>query len=233
MNVALVLAGGTGTRLGADMPKQYLRVCDRMIITYCLEEFAKSNDIDKIWIVANEEWHNTIKNEIGQLPDCLSKFVDFCAPGDNRQLSIVNGLTAVRNYCLGVAEDVAVMIHDAARPCISQELIKRCFASVKGHDGVMPVIPMKDTIYMSEDGKQVTSLLDRSKLFAGQSPEVFKLEPYYEACKSLMPDRILSINGSTEPAIIAGLDIAIVAGDEANYKITTMADLERFKEQLQ
>ena len=87
---------------------------------------------------------------------------------------------------------------------------------------------MKDTVYFSNDGVSVTELLDRSRIFAGQAPEVFNLKKYYEANKELLPDRILSINGSTEPAVIAGMDIAMVAGDEKNYKITTPADMGRF-----
>lgn len=105
-------------------------------------------------------------------------------------------------------------------------------AASKGHDGAMPVLPMKDTVYLSEDGVSVSELLNRSRLFAGQAPELFDLEKYYTANMALLPDRILSINGSTEPAVMAGMDIAMVAGDEGNYKITTAADLERFKEEL-
>jgi 2-C-methyl-D-erythritol 4-phosphate cytidylyltransferase len=91
----------------------------------------------------------------------------------------------------------------------------------------MPVLPMKDTVYMSNDGKKVDALLDRSTIYAGQAPELYRLKPYYDACVSLLPQEILSINGSTEPAIRAGLDVAMIPGDEGNYKITTKADLER------
>lgn len=81
---------------------------------------------------------------------------------------------------------------------------------------------------MSEDGKRVFSLMDRSKIFSGQAPESFVLGKYLEANRRLLPDRILKINGSTEPAVMAGMDIAMIAGDENNFKITTQADLNRF-----
>ncbi len=226
MNIALVLSGGTGSRLGERTPKQYLRVNGRMIITYCLETFFKSSDIDIVWIVADPMWQNEIRQELmyERLDD--DKFRGFSEPGTTRQLSILNGLRDIREQ---FGEDALVMIHDGARPMLSRRLIAMCFRGCDGHDGVMPVLPMKDTVYVSEDGKVVSGLLDRQTIFAGQSPEVFKLGIYLKACEVLLPDDILNINGSTEPAIMAGMDIAMVEGDEGNFKITTKADLERFK----
>ena len=92
---------------------------------------------------------------------------------------------------------------------------------------------MKDTIYASRDGKMITSLLDRSCLFAGQAPEGFCFGKYYEANRRLGAEEILKINGSTEPAVMAGMDIVMIPGDENNFKITTTEDLERFRGWLQ
>lgn len=89
---------------------------------------------------------------------------------------------------------------------------------------------MKDTVYYSKDGRQITSLLDRQAVFAGQAPELFRLGTYYQANERLLPEEILRINGSTEPAVLAGMQIAMVPGDERNFKITTPADLERFRQ---
>ena len=122
------------------------------------------------------------------------------------------------------------MIHDAARPLLSQKLIADCAEAIEGHDGVLPVLPMKDTVYYSKDGRQITSLLDRQAVFAGQAPELFRLGTYYQANERLLPEEILRINGSTEPAVLAGMQIAMVPGDERNFKITTLADLERFRQ---
>ena len=101
--------------------------------------------------------------------------------------------------------------------------------TVKGHDGVLPVLPMKDAVYYSEDGKQV-SLLERERIFAGQAPEAFRLGPYLKANERLLPKRILGVKGSTEPAVLAGLDVVMIPGDERNFKITTREDLERFRQ---
>jgi len=221
MNIALILSGGTGTRLGSAIPKQYIKVDDRMIISYCLERFAKHDMIDRIHIVADKMWHNAIYN-------CFaSDICGFSEPGKNRQLSIYNGLTDILKYA---DENDNVIIHDAARPLVSDETITECLEALNTYDGALPVLPMKDTVYISNDGQRVSSLLDRSKLFAGQAPEAFKLGKYYEASRRLLPDKILKINGSTEPAIMYGMNVALIEGDENNFKITTKADLERFEE---
>jgi 2-C-methyl-D-erythritol 4-phosphate cytidylyltransferase len=88
---------------------------------------------------------------------------------------------------------------------------------------------MKDTVYLSNDGKKVSALLKREEVYAGQAPEMFVFGKYLEANRRLLPDDILKINGSTEPAILYGMDIAMIPGDEGNFKITTREDLERMK----
>lgn len=235
MNVALVLAGGIGTRLGNNIPKQYIKVDNRMIISFCLETILLHKDIDAVQIVADRIWHDDIRYEIEEIERkyaddkkiVMAKFRGFSLPGATRQLSILNALQDITAYA---ETDAAVLIHDAARPLLSGHQISSCMTALAGHEGVMPVLPMKDTVYMSRDGAVVSELLQRDKIFAGQAPELFLLGKYYDACMALLPDKIININGSTEPAVLAGLDIVMVPGDENNFKITTSADLERFKE---
>lgn len=224
MNIALVLAGGTGVRLGADIPKQYIEVRGKMIIDYCLETMEHSNDIAEVWIVADEMWREHIKK--------VDKFKGYACPGRNRQLSIYNGLKAIEESLADKEKEVNVLIHDAARPFLTEKLIRECVKAVEGHDGVLPVLPMKDTVYYSEDGKVISSLINRDKVYAGQAPELFRLQPYIQANEALLPDKILLVNGSTEPAIMAGMDIVMIPGDENNYKITTKTDMKRFTEMM-
>ena len=227
MNTALILSGGVGSRLGVDIPKQYIKVGNRMILSYCVERLSLHPQIDAIQIVAQESWHEPIADEL-KTYDVNKKFKGFSGPGENRQLSIYNGLRDILTYASGT--DDTVLIHDGARPCLSETLITACIEALNGHDGVLPVLPMKDTVYVSSDGRRVSSLLNRGEIFAGQAPEVFVLGKYYEANERLFPQKILQVNGSTEPAVLAGMDIAMIPGDEGNYKITTKADLERFRE---
>ncbi len=223
MVTALLLSGGTGTRMGVETPKQYIEVKGRPIIAYCLRTLLSHEGIDAVQIVADEMWQQTIM----ECMESPGKFRGFSRPGKTRQLSVLNGLEDIRRYA---GDTDYVLIHDAARPLLTAELITDCLEAATAHDGVLPVLPMKDTVYYSEDGRAVASLLERSRIFAGQAPELFALGKYYEANKRLLPEKILTINGSTEPAVMAGMDIAMIPGDEGNFKITTKADLERFKE---
>lgn len=227
MNIALILSGGTGSRLGSNIPKQYLTVAGRMVISYCMETILKSEYIDAVQIVADTQWRGTIEEGLKQLDIAqIDKVKGFSLPGENRQLSILNGLEDISKYA---KESDLVLIHDAARPMLSDKTIAQSFEALKEHEGVIPVLPMKDTVYLSNDGKKITSLLDRSQVFAGQAPEGFVLGRYLSANKKLLPDAIYNINGSTEPAILDGMDVAMIPGEEGNFKITTKEDLERFK----
>lgn len=249
MVTALLLSGGTGTRMGVEKPKQYIEVNGSPIIAYCLQTLLFHEGIDAVQIVADEMWQELILKCVdelcsggsdkdadggpvhgsgGVLPEGGgSKFRGFSAPGKTRQLSILNGLEDIGKYA---ADSDYVLIHDAARPLLSAALITECLRMAAEHDGAIPVLPMKDTVYYSEDGKGITSLLERSRIFAGQAPEVFLFGKYREANRALLPEKIFKINGSTEPAVMAGMDMAMIPGDEANFKITTMVDLERFRE---
>lgn len=226
MNYALILSGGTGARLKATIPKQYISVNGKLMIMYCLETILKSTLIEGVQIVAEEMWQDLIKDALADIVH-QEKFRGFSLPGKNRQLSILNGL---QDMCQYASEEDRVFIHDAARPMLSSELISECFEAAKGHDGVLPVLPVKDTVYLSRDGKGISDLLKREEVFAGQAPEVFNFKKYLKANERLLPDKILKINGSTEPAVMAGMDIVLIPGDERNFKITTEADMERFQE---
>lgn len=246
MNVALILSGGVGVRLGGDVPKQYLLVGGKPVILYCLETLVQQEEIDAIQIVADPFWQEFIfenmsdsveGSSVSKTP-CIEKsdsqdsvwklkFRGFSLPGDNRQLSIWNGLQDIRKFA---GEEDVVLIHDAARPLLSGKLIRECLNGMESYEGVLPVLPMKDTVYLSENGQEISGLLDRKQIFAGQAPEAFRIGSYYRANRSLFPDRIRQINGSTEPAILAGMKIRMIAGDERNFKITTREDLMRFEE---
>lgn len=243
MNIALILSGGTGTRVGGEIPKQYITVGGLPVIGYCLRAFLNHAKIDAMQIVADCRWQEFIRgcvqkaghganaqqetentNKNGRI--CHTKWRGFSEPGENRQLSILNGLEDILSYA--DREDI-VIIHDAARPMITGKLITDCLEAIQGHEGVLPVLPMKDTVYQSMGENRISSLLDRSSIFAGQAPEAFVLGRYYEANRAMLPKRILEVRGSTEPAVLAGMDIIMINGDEANFKITTQQDLKRFQ----
>ena len=240
MNYGILLSGGTGTRTGADKPKQYVRVNGHMMVTCALSVLLSNSQIDKVIITADEAWRDEISKDASDSRLDTGKILGFADPGDTRQLSILSALEYIIDSVRttsgtdivtpGGTVDDTVLVHDAARPYLSQELISACYDALDGYDGVMPVLPMKDTVYLSEDGKGITGLLDRKSVYAGQAPELFKLMPYYEANKRLLPDAIFKINGASEPAVMAGMKIAMIPGDEKNVKVTSAVDLEKYIE---
>lgn len=227
MNIGIVLSGGTGSRIGGSVPKQYIEVKGKRVIYHSLDVMMLSKFIDKICIVADSEWRETIVEETAS--ELRDKIIGFADPGSNRQLSILNAMKYIKQTLGETTDKDTVFIHDAARPYLTEEMIEEYTKAIKGHDGVLPVLPMKDTVYMSEDGYAVSGLCDRSKIFAGQAPEVFVFNKYYDANIRLMPDAIHEIHGSAEPAIMAGMDVLMVEGCEQNIKITTQSDLDNFR----
>ncbi|SFG25736.1 IspD/TarI family cytidylyltransferase [Oribacterium sp. WCC10] len=223
---ALLLSGGKGTRLGEDIPKQYIKVNGRMIIEYSMETLLSCNEIDSLTIVADPEWRDEILKVLEGMK-CSEKFQGFADPGETRQLSIYNGLLIMKDNVFG---SDAVLIHDAARPRLKANMIKEMIKAFTDSEGVMPVIPMKDTVYVVDDSGKLKSLLERKNVVAGQAPELFLFSEYLKANeKMIKAGRMESINGSTEPAFLSGMDITTIPGDEDNFKITTKEDLERFR----
>ncbi len=237
MNAAILLSGGVGTRISSDIPKQYIRINGRMMVSFALRALLSAPQVGLVCVVADPSWQEAIRQELSDDQETVDSLL-FADPGANRQLSIWSGLQRIlearseqsENPEVAADPKDTVFIHDAARPYLTQELIDACYAALSGHDGVLPVLPMKDTVYESTDGRAVARLLDRSRIYAGQAPELFLLDKYVAANAALMPDRILAINGSTEPAIMAGMDIVMIPGDERNRKVTTDPDLEEFRE---
>ncbi len=229
MNYAILLAGGTGSRISSEIPKQYLKAGSHMMITHAVRTLLECCRIDEVCIVAESDRRSDIEIDILSAGCDTTKLISYANPGQNRQISVLNGMNELIAQKGKLDENDTVLIHDAARPLLSWELLERIYDALDGCDGVMPVLPMKDTVYFSEDGKKISGLLDRSKVFAGQAPELFLFGKYYEANKALIPDKILYVNGASEPAIMAGMDIVLIPGDERNFKVTTDTDMERYQ----
>lgn len=225
MNFAIILSGGVGVRLGGNIPKQYIEVNNRPIIGYCLDTFQRNNQIDKIVIVISDEWKEPITSYI--IANQITKFISFASAGKSRQHSILNGLEACKT--LGAEENDRVIIHDAARPNVDDDLINGCLSTLESYDNAMPVITVKDTVYYSEDGKNIKSLLNRDNIYAGQAPESCHFGSYYRINKSLSDDQLSAVRGTSAIAYENGLTVGLFKGKEHNYKITTMEDLNKFR----
>lgn len=224
MNTAIILAGGVGSRMGADRPKQFLMVQDKPIISYCFEIFQKHSEIDNIVVVVSEEWQGFVEENAKKYG--IDKICGYAPAGKTRQHSIYNGLKCINKN----AHDTdIVIVHDAARPLVSDQIISDCIAGAVEYDGAMPVISVKDTVYQSQDGKKIGCLLKRSELFAGQAPESFNFKKYYKIHNEVSDEEIGNTAGSSEIAYRHGMEIRMVKGSERNLKITTVEDLETFE----
>lgn len=226
MNYAIILSGGIGTRMRTDgFPKQYIQVQGKPIILYTLQKFQDNKDVDKIIIVAASQWQKKLSEWISEYS--ITKFSSFALPGETRQESILKGLE------LCSAEEIDdndnVIIHDGVRPLLSDAIITKCFEELKSYDGCMPVLPLNDTVYQSSDRKQISNLLDRNTLFAGQSPEAFKLKNYLEINRRAEKKVLATTKGSSEIAYKNGFNISLINGEDLNFKITTPTDLQRFE----
>ena len=229
MNIAIILSGGSGTRLGGDIPKQYTVTGGRSMIARAMEPFFLNARIDAVQVVADSTYHGKIREDV----EDLTRFRGFSVPGETRALSILNALRDVASFA---SDDDIIIIHDAARPFVSQEIISGLIDACREHDGALPVLPMKDTVYLLPESKQAGAdtiePIDRSRVVAGQAPEAFRFGKYLAANEALLPDRIKTINGSTEPALLAGMDIVTIPGDERNFKVTTQEDMDRYRHRI-
>lgn len=229
MVIAIILSGGIGSRMGSDRPKQYLDVASRPVLWYCLQKFEQHSVVDRVIVVAAPAWQDYISNLARDLR--MEKFAGLADAGSSRQSSIYHGLLKAKE--IGAKDDDIVIIHDAVRPCVSDRILLDCVHMLDKADGAMPVLPVKDTVYRSADGTHISALLNRDELFAGQAPESFRFGKYLSVHENLSEEEMDSIRGSCEIAFKSGMKIKLFDGDEKNFKITTPADLEKFRRQVE
>ena len=206
MVTALVLSGGVGVRMGADIPKQYMDVAGRPVILYTLEKLERQEQIDALIVVAERSWQPQLTAWMEEAG--IRKCAGYAEPGASRQGSVFHGLQRMQSQ--GAREDDIVLVHDAVRPCLSGQILNT-----------------------SVDGAWIGGLLDRDKLFAGQAPESFRFGKYYAAHLAVGEKALDGFRGSSEIAHLAGMRIRLLPGDSGNYKITTPEDLERFRAQME
>jgi 2-C-methyl-D-erythritol 4-phosphate cytidylyltransferase len=224
-NIAVILAGGTGSRMGTAIPKQYVEVEGQPVIAYCLQTLLHHEEIDMAVIAVAEEWQGFVQKCVEKIKPNIPIF--YSKPGVQRQGSIINALRVAKKS--GVEDNDIVIIHDAARPLLTQELVSTCLNSCLDADAVLPVVPVKDTTYLSNDGVHIDSLIERKTLWNGQAPEAFRFGPYYKANLQLTEEELNRVTGSTEVAYKAGLKCVLIPGDPNNFKITTKEDLSHFE----
>ncbi|MDY6351715.1 MAG: 2-C-methyl-D-erythritol 4-phosphate cytidylyltransferase [Lachnospiraceae bacterium] len=215
---AIILAAGKGSRMGADRPKQFIEAGGKPLIAYCLIAFEKS-PVDQIVLVSGRQYMDLCSQIVERYH--ISKCRSITVGGACRAASVLNGINA--------SEGDIVLIHDGARPLISQRLIADTIDAVKKYRSVVPVIPVKDTIRMLAPDGELLPALDRSRLFGMQTPQAFFRDDILNAYASL-ESKGYDLAEITDDVMVmekgAGIKAHPLAGDEYNRKITTPSDMD-------
>lgn len=228
MNVALVLSGGNGTRVGVEPPKQYRIIAGKPVIVHTLEQFQTCGGIDFVIAVASSEWKPRILEWRNVYH--LTKLREVAPAGPDRQQSILNGLLAARPF---MGENPGgVVVQEAVRPLTSQTLLLNLIQGLDEAPCVMPALPVTDTIYKSGDGKWVDGLLNRALLYAGQAPEAFHYQMYLKLCLETPEEELSAMSGSSQLPHSRGWKVKLIPGELDNFKITYPSDLEICEKKL-
>ena len=220
MNIALVLAAGKGTRMGAAIPKQFIEYKEKPILVHTLEAFAKHSDVHKICVIGpadNVEYTKELLQEYN-----IPKIAWVEAGGASRRESSYIGVARLAKE---FGENDVVMIHDGARPNVSERIISENIEAAAKFGACETAIPSQDTIAVSEDGQKISGIPDRSKMYNVQTPQSFKIGIILKAHQSWMERD--GGNATDDAALVMadGLDVYLVKGEKNNLKITTEEDL--------
>lgn len=226
---ALVLSGGTGSRMGGGIPKQYQIIAGKPVIVHTLEAMEQCRAVEGVIAVASPQWADSVW--MWKERYSLDKLLAVAPAGADRQLSIRSGLLAAREF-LDEGPGAGVIIQDAARPLTSAELLTALVEALREAPAVMPVLPVTDTTYTSRDGQWVDGLLDRSTLFAGQAPEAFHYWPYLRLYEETPAEVLSSMSGSCQLPCSRGWRVKMIPGEAENLKITYAADLKTCERKL-
>lgn len=221
---AIVLAAGTGSRMQSDVKKQYMELAGRPVVLHSLLQFERNGLIDDIVLVTGREELQyalslTVKHG-------LRKVKNIVEGGSQRFRSVYNGLKAVD------ADTDYVLVHDGARPLVTEELITRCCEAVVTAQACVAAVPVKDTIKRADGEGYAAETLDRASLWAIQTPQAFSYSLFTEAYRNLF-ETIKAYHSDeskiTDDAVIVesmtDRKVRLVAGDFRNIKITTPEDL--------
>ena len=225
MNIALIIAGGVGQRMGQDIPKQFINVDNIPVIVYTMAAFQKHPEIDAIEIVCIDGWHEVLYAYAKQFG--ISKLENVVSGGNNGQDSIRNGLYDIAKRHND--DNDLVLIHDAIRPLLSEEIISDNIRVCKEHGNAITVIPCNAAMLKTYDGIQSETQVPRDNLKETQTPQTFFLNDIIAAHKEALEKGIVASVASCTMYIELGRKLYMCKGSEKNIKLTTVEDVEIFK----
>lgn len=224
MNIALIIAGGSGQRMQQEIPKQFLNVNDKPVIIYTLEAFQSHPDIDKIGVVCLDGWHDILRAYARQYH--IGKLDWIVSGGENGQGSIRNGVFEAEQRYDG---DDIILVHDAIRPMVSHEIISDCIVQCKKHGSAIVVTPCNTVVLRRGEGESSGEVVLRDQLAITQTPQAFPIRKLADAHRRALELGITNSVASCTMMIELGETVHFSIGAETNIKLTTPDDLKIFK----
>ena len=214
----IVLAGGTSTRFGGDLPKQFIKIAGLELFAHSIRTCSQFKQLSQIVVVVDSAYKKLAQKSLSftDIP------VTVCSPGATRQRSVFNALQAVDQQT-----DI-VLIHDGARPAIKAELIQQLIDRLTTSHAAIPVIPVTDSIIQLDDAGKIKHYVDRSTLQRVQTPQAFFYKPILTAHKQAVQDG-LAFTDDAGLFMHYGGKVAVVPGDSTNLKVTHPSDLSLLK----
>ena len=216
-NVAIIVAAGAGTRLGGPVPKPYIEIHGKPVISWTVEAYGRADCVDEIIVVVGEDRVEFCRNELfaGEAGK-----VRVIAGGRERTDSVYAGLLACPDADL-------VFIHDGARPCVSRDVIARGCAAAQERGTAVAAIPVRDTIKRAAADGTVLDTPDRAELYAIQTPQIFWRKEILAAYEAMRAAAAAAVTDDAQVMERYGTrQVFLYPGDEKNIKITTPQDLE-------
>ncbi|MGO2061726.1 MAG: IspD/TarI family cytidylyltransferase [Microbacteriaceae bacterium] len=223
--IAVVFAGGVGTRMGKAVPKQLLEVGNKPILVHTLDQFQAHDTIDDVFLVVAEDQVESMKTVTAKFG--IDKVRKIVAGGSSAHESIMNGLEAAVND--GVSSDSVVLIHDGVRPILPYDLITKNIKSVLEFGSAITSIPAFETVGISRDGVSIEGIPERSEMYVLQAPQSFRLGKIFSANQRAREDG--KVGDFIDQAHLMNYyneKLHLVDGMRGNIKLTTPNDLEYF-----
>lgn len=222
MNGVVIVAAGTGSRMKKDINKQFIKLKNKEIVAHTIEKFYNSENIDDMVVVIREDEEEYFNKNIKEKYGFTN--IKVAHGGNERQDSVFNGIKMLKKEC-----DV-VLIHDGARPFVTEDIIKRSINKANEHNAIVVGVKVKDTIKVVSDNGNIVDTPNRSYLWSVQTPQVFK----YDIITKAYEDAYNNNYYGTDDAMLVeriGYNVKMIEGSYNNIKITTQEDLE-FGEQI-
>jgi len=226
MNVAVIIAGGSGSRMGQNIPKQFINVYDKPVIIYTLEGFQKHPEIDAIEVVCIGGWHDVLWAYAKQFG--IDKLKWVVSNGATAQESIRNGLLGLKEVC---KKDDIVIIHDGIRPMVDEFVLSDVLIKCREHGNAVTSLPYNEQIFVVDDEVSTKRYIPRETLRRVSTPQAYTYGKLSWAYEKAFAEGI-GIQGSTYANTLMvelGERLYFAAGSEKNIKLTTKDDLELFK----